>query len=134
MRGNWHLRFGWRRYSGCRSNDRYGRTHRCLGWRHRPDLRRNDLDLRLGITQLISNSADIFVQSFKLVVVILAFRIHSISDLVEVTRDLVLLGHLRFCQRLSRIDRLMLYFIKMLDGIFDLLECAIGGGILEISM
>jgi len=28
----------------------------------------------------------------------------------------------------------MLYFIKMLDGIFDLLECAIGGGILEISM
>ena len=56
---------------------------------------------------------------------ILALRIHGVPNLMEVARDLILLCHLRFRQRLSRIDRLMLYFIEMFDGVFDLLECAI---------
>jgi hypothetical protein len=86
----------------------------------------------LRVAQLISNSTDIFVQSFELVVMILAFRVHGIPDLVEVTRDLILLCHLRFCQRLPCIDRLVLYFIEMFDGVFDLLECAIRRGILSV--
>jgi len=65
------------------------------------------------------------VQSLELVIMILALRIHGVPNLMEVARDLILLCHLRFRQRLSRIDRLMLYFIEMFDGVFDLLECAI---------